>query len=148
MNKVLFACLVMLTLLACLGCNNSNQFPLAKVSGVVLCEGQPVPFVHVEFSPIRPKGEKSAVVGARAVANTDKDGKFVLATYNRAKNDGAVVGKHEVHVSATSETNASTPAALSVYEKVTEVEVAKGQTNEFTIELRKRNPRQQLVIPQ
>jgi hypothetical protein len=134
----------MLTVLACLGCSNSD-FPTAKATGIVVCEGEPVANVAVRFSPMR--AGDSAISGARAWAQTDENGKFVLSTYDSTKEDGAIIGKHEVYVWATPETSNSTPAALSISEKVTEVEVVKGKKNDFTIELRKRAPREQLVIP-
>jgi hypothetical protein len=127
------------------GCNDSSRFPLAKASGVVICEGQPVAHVDLRFSPVRTGN--SAISGARAMATTDENGKFVLSTYDSTKKDGAIIGKHEVYVWATPETRSDTPAALSTSEVVTEVEVMKGKKNEFTIELRKRAPREVLVIP-
>jgi len=144
-NKSLPACFIMLTLAACFGCGNSGDFPLAKARGIVLCEGQPVANVNLRFAPIQTG--KSAIVGARAWGTADANGKFVLSTYDSTKQDGAVIGKHEVFVWATSDTDRNTPAALSEFEKVTEVEVVKGKKNDFTIELRKRAPREQLVIP-
>lgn len=145
MNKSILVCFIGFVVLACLGCGNSGDFPLAKAGGVVLCEGQPVANVNLRFAPMQTG--KSAIVGARAWGTADANGKFVLSTYDATKQDGAVVGKHEVYVWATSETDRNTFAALSEFEKVTEVEVVKGKKNDFTIELRKRAPREQLVIP-
>jgi len=141
MNNFILAGLIILTALACLGCNKT-AFPVANVEGVVLCEGQPVPFVRVSFDPIR--GE-SVIVGVRAQGITDENGRFVLSSYGT--NDGAVVGRHEVRVDATQATDRNTPAALSEYNLVTEIEVESGKRNEFTIEIPRRGPRDRLVIP-
>jgi hypothetical protein len=144
MNNYIFAVLVILTALACLGCGNSTDFPVAKTEGVVMCEGLPVANVRVEFSPVR-TGE-SAIVGARGFGITDADGRFVLATYDGRRGDGAIVGKHDVRVYATPDTDRDTPASLAPNVLKT-VEVERGKANNFTIELPKRAPRERLIIP-
>jgi len=143
MNNYILACLIVLTALTCLGCSDSNPFPVAKVEGIVMCDGQPVPDVLVQFDPVRTGS--SALVGKRSQAVTNGDGQFVLTTYNR--NDGAIVGKHEVRVAATQTTAKDCPAALSLYDTVTEVEVEKGKKNIFTIDVPVRDRRVRLAIP-
>ena len=145
MNNYILAGLVILTALACLGCSSSTDFPVAKAEGIVLHEGQPVAYVAVEFAPVGNSG--SAVTGARAWGATDENGKFVLATYDAVKKDGAIVGKHNVRVSATPDTDRNTTAALSPFNIVTEVDVVRGKPNNFTFELPRRAPRERLVIP-
>ena len=129
------------TLLACMGCGG-NKFPVAKVEGTVTCDSKPVAFVQVNFSPKRV--DKSVIVGKGAIAYTDENGKFILSTYGI--NDGAVVGKHEVTVSATSETDRNCPATLSRYGVVQEIDVEK-KKNDFTIDLPVRAKGVALEIP-
>lgn len=71
------------------GCGDSGlkEFPVAEASGVVLCEGNPVPFAKVFFNPKKKSGSKSAIVGKPGFAFADKDGRFVLSTYGDG--DGA-----------------------------------------------------------
>lgn len=78
------------------GCSSSKEFPIAKASGKVLCEGQPVPLARVIFGPIAQKGKSEA--GKSAFADVGEDGTFVLSTYGTA--DGAVVGTHNVTVTS------------------------------------------------
>ena len=141
MNNYILASVIILTALACFGCNKT-AFPIAQVEGIVLCEGQPVPFVRVSFDPIR---TDSVIVGVRAQGITDENGRFVLSTYG--VNDGAVVGRHEVRVSATQATNGGTPASLSEFTMVMEAEVEKSKKNDFTIDVPIRDRRVRLEIP-
>jgi hypothetical protein len=145
MNNYILTGLIILTALACLGCGNSTAFPVAKVEGIVLHEGQPVPRVQVSFAPVLTG--QSIVAGARGSGVTDENGRFVLATYDYLRSDGAVVGKHQVYVVPTEDTDRNTPAALSRYNAVKEVEVVRGKQNNFTIELPRRAPRERLIIP-
>ena len=142
MNNYILAGLILLTALACFGCNKT-AFPVAQVEGIVLCDGQPVPFVRVSFDPIR---TDSVIVGVRAQGITDENGRFALSTYGT--NDGAVVGRHEVRVSATQATDRDTPAALSEFTMVMEAEVERGKRNEFTIDVPVRGARERLIIPE
>jgi hypothetical protein len=71
------------------GCAPEETHPeTAKVSGVVLYQGEPVAQAEVTF---RPEGE-----GDNGLGRTDAQGKFVISTYGQQ--DGAVVGKHVVTV--------------------------------------------------
>jgi len=141
MNNSILVSLIILTALACCGCNKT-AFPVAKVEGIVLCDGQPVPFVRVSFDPIR---TESVIVGVRAQGITDENGRFVLSTYG--VNDGAVIGKHEVRVCATQATEKNTSASLSEFTMIMEAEVEKGKKNDFTIDVPVRDKRVRLVIP-
>lgn len=129
-------------LLVCAGCGNS-QFPVAQVEGTITCDGEPVKFVQVNFSP-KQASKKDAIVGKSAIGFTDENGKFVLSTYGT--NDGAVVGKHEVAVSVTSETDKNCPADISRHTLLQEVDV-KNKNNVFTFEIPKRDKKTPLVIP-
>jgi hypothetical protein len=147
MNNYILAGLIILTALACLGCGNSTDFPVARAGGILMHEGQPIANVMVQFSPVR-TGD-SAIVGARAFGITDADGRFVLATYDARRGDGAIVGKHDVRVYATPETDRNLPASLAPNVlKTVEVVSGRRQTNDFTIELPTRAPRERLVIPE
>lgn len=63
--------------------------PLAKVTGVVTLDGNPVEGATISFVP---KGE-----GAMSLALTDPEGKFAMRT--AAGKEGAVVGDHTITVS-------------------------------------------------
>lgn len=114
------------------GCSGGlKEFPVAEVSGVVLCEGQPVPFAKVQFNPQAAGGSKSAEVGKPGFAFADKDGKFVLSTYGEG--DGAVVGKHTV----TAVPDSAHPCNCHSDDitPLMEVEVREGQANEFEVQV-------------
>ena len=129
--------------LVCAGCGGS--FPIAPAEGIVICDGKPVAFVQVNFDPKRTDpNDKSPLVGKGAIGFTDAEGKFVLTT--RGTNDGAIIGRHDVIVSATSTTDRNSPATLSRHKAAQEIDVQKGR-NVFTIDLPVRNPRTPLVIP-
>ena len=140
----LFGCCVLSIQCCCMiGCGDSSKFPLAKAEGVVLCEGNPVPFVTVYFVPV-PSGA-SANVGKSGQGVTGEDGMFSISTYDIG--DGAVIAKHNVRVAASLETGRDCPADLSTTKVVTTVDVVKGKNN-FKIEVPKRNLRTPLVLPE
>jgi hypothetical protein len=74
------------------GCGHSDRMPVAKVTGIVLYDGDPLPVGTVLFSPLDG--------GPSAEANVEADGTFALGTYE--DDDGAVLGKHEIIVVAHS----------------------------------------------
>lgn len=88
--------LVSLTFTA-IGCSGGlEEFPTAKVTGKVLCNGQPVPNVQVVFGPTgNSKGSES---GKSGLGVAGEDGSFVVSTYG--SEDGAVVGMHNIMVLA------------------------------------------------
>jgi hypothetical protein len=88
------------------GCGSGGRAPLAKTTGVVKFDGQPVEGVKVTFLP----KESTAMFSH---GTTDKEGKFTMSTYGL--NDGAIVGKHNVIVSKVevSEENKLDPAEMS-----------------------------------
>jgi hypothetical protein len=67
------------------------------VSGKVIIDGQPLSFGIVTF--VSQKGRPSVGV-------LDKEGRFTLGCYTT--NDGAIIGKHQVQVSATEGINNTT----------------------------------------
>ncbi len=116
------------------GCNGMVEFPLAPVSGVVTCEGKPIPGAQVFFEPIQ-TGE-SALVGKQGYAAANEKGEFVITTYNT--NDGAVLGKHLVHVMAPNAEYSrgfKCPCEFDSQTQPINVEVQKGSRNEFKFEL-------------
>ncbi|MBX3451342.1 MAG: hypothetical protein KF777_17370 [Planctomycetaceae bacterium] len=72
------------------GCDHSDRMPVAKVTGIVLYDGDPLPIGSVLFNPLNG--------GPTAEANLEADGTFQLGTYEES--DGAVLGKHEIIVVA------------------------------------------------
>lgn len=68
------------------GCSDSG-LQLAKVSGVVTVDGEPMAYVGVIFHP---------ELGPIATGNTDAEGRFNLVTSNES---GALVGEHVVTIS-------------------------------------------------
>lgn len=119
--------LVVLTL-TCGGCG-SGDFPVAPVSGVILCNGKPVPGALVFFEP-QQQGD-NALVGKTGLGVVDDQGKFSVRTYG--DDDGAVVGKHNIKVERGSGPGCN--CAMNADKTVTEVEVTSDGENNFTIEL-------------
>jgi hypothetical protein len=119
------------------GCGGGGDFSVARTTGKVLCEGQPVPHVTVFFEPLQ--DGKSALVGRQGVAFAGEDGTFAISTYGEG--DGAVVGKHRVRVGPPrpgDHPGFKCPCSLNSEEDVTQVEVKPGETNHFELVLRKR----------
>lgn len=115
------------------GCGDSlKEFPCAEVSGVVLCEGQPVRGAQVYFSP-KATG-KSAEVGKPGFSWTDEAGRFVLSTYGDG--DGAVVGPHIIRVTTGTEFPCNCVGSETM--DLMEVEVLADKENEFEVKLPKR----------
>ena len=119
------------------GCS-SGDFPVAATRGQVICEGRPVPRARVFFEPL--ETGKSAIVGKQGLATADAEGKFVISTYG--ENDGAVIGKHRVRVDRPFDPDEKPPfkcpCVLNAEVNVMEVEVKKGETNEFEVVLKKK----------
>ena len=78
-----------------IGCGGGSGYPVGQASGTVTCEGKGVPGAWVFFEPLA-GSEGSALVGKQGFAIADENGKFVISTYGTQ--DGAVIGKHKVHV--------------------------------------------------
>lgn len=135
------------TVIACFvfqqGCGSGlKEFPTAKASGKVLCEGVPVPHARVLFEPIA--NDKQANSGKAAMGEVSEDGTFVLSTYGNG--DGAVVGRHRVKVLGANPRHYpdfSCECATNDIDVVMEVEVAEGEENSFEIVLTKVSGRKQ-----
>ncbi len=136
-----------LSLLCCglVGCGKSNDFSVTKITGVVLCEGQPIANVKVSFFPVE-VDKNQPIVGKSGQGQTQADGTFSISTYKPG--DGAVLGKHDVRVAALKKTAPDCPADLSATGTVTTVDVVKGGENHFTINVPKRDPRKKLELPE
>lgn len=130
-------CLLALGLLA--GCGSKGaEYTVAPVKGKLTCQGQPVKGGQITFRPVQAVGGKTGITGKPATAEVKEDGTFVLSTYG--KEDGAVVGKHEVSylpavtgAQSYQEKPQPSPYAGRV-PKPRQVEVKNGR-NEFTFEL-------------
>jgi hypothetical protein len=85
--------LLLVFFVAVLGCSSKK---LAPVSGRVTLNGKPLANATVSFQPIA-EG-KSPDAGAGSTGKTDEDGRFTLKT--STGQEGAVVGKHRVRISA------------------------------------------------
>ncbi len=121
--------------IALAGCGGGGDFSTAPASGVVLCDGEPIPNAQIFFMP-EEKGS-SALVGKTGFATADELGNFTVTTYE--PNDGAVVGKHRVRVARPSVDefpDFECPCAFHENEDVAVVEVVAGEMNDITIELK------------
>lgn len=79
------------------GCGGDDyKMETAQVSGVLTCQGKPVPNAMISFNPQSKEGS-GAESGKSATGTTDEQGKYTLTTYDL--NDGALVGTHTVTVS-------------------------------------------------
>lgn len=75
------------------GCSGS-EYPLAKVSGVVTLDGQPLEGAKLVFSP---KGSsENPFPGPKSTGKTDAEGRFQLTTTEGDR--GAVIGDHRVRI--------------------------------------------------
>ncbi|MEZ6033860.1 MAG: hypothetical protein R3C17_12265 [Planctomycetaceae bacterium] len=117
------------------GCGDSiRMFPVAVVTGKVLCNGQPVQNIRVYFNPIASGG--SAIVGKPGMGVTKADGTFVITTYSSG--DGAVVGRHNVMLAAPHPENFpqfDCPCQTSGNKPVQQVEVQESGENNFQLNM-------------
>lgn len=113
------------------GCGSSD-FPVASVTGVVMCNGKPVPGALVFFEP-RQTGD-NAIVGKTGLGVANDQGEFSVRTYGA--NDGAVVGLHSVKVERGS--GPGCDCAMNADKTIVELEVKSEGVNNFSIELPKK----------
>ena len=117
---------------ACAGCGSKS--PIARVRGKVELDGRPLATGAVVTLPKRGRGAQGAV----------RDGEFELGTFG--KNDGALVGTHQVAVIAYDKSQARGPEAkmgkLLVPARYTNpetsglsIDVKSGEVNTPTLEL-------------
>ncbi|MEK6259111.1 MAG: hypothetical protein AABP62_10895 [Planctomycetota bacterium] len=126
--------LLVLISLTMLGCGGLEKFSTAKVDGKVLCDGQPVAHVSLVFAPVAKKGNKDS--GKAGFGSADASGAFTVSTYG--KDDGAVVGKHDVIVMPPPSEDVpkfKCPCETNPKKPVEQVEVVAGQPNNFLINL-------------
>lgn len=141
--------LVWVACVAAVGC--SNQPPVAPVRGIVKMDGKPLPGGRVMFQPIA-SGEKK-IVGQVAIGQIQKDGSFVLTTYEDG--DGALIGAHHPVVMENrqeDDPNAARPTVAGPKIGVISLndityEVVAGEDNEFTIELDSRSYEVRNAVP-
>jgi len=106
LHRRLFSGIVAIAALASaiglLGCGAKGDHTTAPVNGKVTYKGQPLPTGTIMFVP----GEGPAATGEIA-----KDGSYRLSTY--ANDDGAVLGKHKVSITALQNVGAGLPEQKS-----------------------------------
>jgi len=134
--RVCLCCCLTALMLVSAGCGGKESFGIARTSGVVTCQGQPVPYVTVYFEPV--KVGKSAMVGKQGIGLADDKGHFVISTYGQQ--DGAVVGKHRVRVDRPSREAhpdfKGCDCTLHSEIDAAELEVVANEENVFEIELK------------
>ncbi|MEW4564827.1 carboxypeptidase regulatory-like domain-containing protein [Bremerella sp. JC770] len=79
--------LILLAVLALLGCSSGNNSDLGQVEGRVSLDGKPLPNAQVQFQPTQ---------GRPSYGMTDSEGKFTLQYTGTAA--GALIGSHTVLV--------------------------------------------------
>jgi len=127
--KILVPSLFLAGLVMLAGCGVGFDFPMAPVTGTVLCEKKPVEGAMVYFEPL--KSGESAMVGPQSFSFSDKDGKFKLSVNGTI--DGAVVGKHRVRVGGSNlKCNCTTDSETDLIQ----VEIKASGTNDFVLELK------------
>ncbi len=77
------------------GCERSDNYGLAPISGLIKIDGQPVAKINVTFNPTSKDEEGNP--GPFSFGVTDENGQYTLMT-NKGE-PGAVVGPHKVAIS-------------------------------------------------
>lgn len=129
-GSILLLCNCMVLMVGCGG----SDYPVGQASGMVTCEGKAVPGAWVYFEPLA-GSDSSALVGKQGFAIADDKGKFVISTYG--SQDGAVIGKHKIHVTAPRSEGGPTFKCPCEFDSETQpflVEVKSGK-NEFDLAL-------------
>ncbi len=91
------------------GCGGGTGPELAKVTGLVTLDGQPLPKARVVFQPSGPNASPST-------AETREDGSFEL--YFRRDAPGAMIGQHSVRVTTAGIVSDDSGNETTVPEKV------------------------------
>jgi len=120
------------------GCNSRdpNLPEVARVRGVVMFKGEPLPEGEIHFHP----EDTQSNPGSGMI---QKDGTFELSTYER--HDGATVGKHKVTINIPPHLDGSIPDPPIQIPKQygnpdatpLSVEVVSGKTNTFELTIKK-----------
>ncbi|MFO0976531.1 MAG: hypothetical protein U0996_09045 [Planctomycetaceae bacterium] len=95
--SLLALCLFVLTV----GCSKGDRPTIAKASGIVTLDGNPVDGATVTFEPVNG--------GRPCFGTTDLEGRFAITSYEEG--DGAPVGDHYVSVIKITGPGAAAPAA-------------------------------------
>ena len=101
----------------------------------------------VFFEPLQTG--KAALVGKQGIGHAKDDGTFVISTYG--EKDGAVIGKHRVRVGPPrggEPPGFKCNCVLNSEVDVTEVEVKKGEKNDFELVLKKKTGRDPKPLPE
>jgi hypothetical protein len=119
------------------GCGSeSGDYPVAAVTGKVLCDGKPVAKALVYFQPMKPTTaakDSSSLLGKMGIGLTAEDGTYKISTYGDA--DGAVLGMHRVRVVRPENPDFKCSCEINSNKTHLEVTVNEGQKNEFDIQL-------------
>ena len=121
---------VLLSVTTC-GCSNSTEYETTLVSGVVTCQGKPVPNATVNFTPVPDENRSAGQRGRVALGLTDKDGRFTLTTYQDG--DGAIVGKHIVTVGLNMDESSGKVQAFACKDSKKEI-IVERKTRDYKIE--------------
>ncbi|MCY2973956.1 MAG: hypothetical protein NTW52_04720 [Planctomycetota bacterium] len=129
---------VILTLLVVIsGCSSGeSDYPVAVVTGKVLCDNKPVANALVYFQPMKPPSaakDSSSLLGKMGIGLTAEDGTYKISTYGEA--DGAVLGMHRIRVLRPENPNFKCSCEINPTKTLLEVTVSEGQKNEFDIQL-------------
>ena len=77
------------------GCSDKHDaYDTIPVTGLLTCEGKPVPNAVVSFRPVKAPDSRPGNPGRMALGETDENGRFTLTTYEPG--DGANIGTHVV----------------------------------------------------
>lgn len=87
--RALFPAFALIACVLLTGCGNGDGIVRAAVHGKVTVDGQPLQAGHIRFIPIAPEGPAASA-------------SVVQGSYEIAKPDGPIVGKHRVEVEADS----------------------------------------------
>ena len=98
--------IIAIFLLSLVGCGG-GQFSVRPAKGKVVCDGKPITYGSITFTPISTDASKRET-GKQASATLNSDGAFVLSTYGRF--DGAIIGKHSVQFSGSGEEDSENEA--------------------------------------
>ena len=90
-TRAAFVCLASLSV----GCGG-DELDTVPISGIVTCQGKPVPNAQVMFNPQEIPGQDPSDLGRPAIGLTDEQGRFTLSTYG--SEDGVIAGRHAVSV--------------------------------------------------
>ena len=131
-------CWGLVGLIAVIGCSgrDPNLPEVARVEGLVMFKGEPLPEGEIHFHPEDPNCNPGSGI-------IEPDGTFQLSTYER--HDGATVGKHKVTIVIQPHLDGSVPdPPIQIPRQYgnpnatpLSVEVESGKTNKFELTIKK-----------